>query len=265
MLLRVVRKLSLSDQVFEQLAREIVSGRCKPGTQLPPERSLVQSLKVNRHVVREALKRLEQLGLIKIAQGGGTTVLDFRHHAGLDLLALMAETAQASEKSMTYWLAVHEMRAVIGADTARLCALRGSKEIKKTIVDVASKMAEIADGTELFALELRFWELVVEGAGNIVYQLAFNSLIKGVLAPAVADLAREWSVYEVKQSAYRVPIATAIAMGDARGAESKTREAMNLVFVFLAKKRAATTEPLTEAAADVPAPRRVASRKPRRE
>lgn len=233
MLLRVIRKLSLSDQVFEQLSREIVSGRCKPDTQLPPERTLVETFRVNRHVVREALKRLEQIGLVNISQGGGTTVLDFRRHAGLDLLALMAEYAEADEKSLKNWLAIHEMRAVIAADSARLCALRADQALKQKIVEQAGKMAEVADGPELFTLELRFWELVIEGAQNIAYQLAFNSLVKAVLASAVMDLATQWSIHEIKQGGYRVPIAMAIALGDARTAEQKTREAMSMVFEVL--------------------------------
>lgn len=93
--LRTVRNQSLGDQVFEQLGREIVLGHFAPGEHLPPERTLVETFGVNRHVVREALKRLEQMGLIRGAQGDGTLVLDFKKTAGLDLLALMAEQAQA--------------------------------------------------------------------------------------------------------------------------------------------------------------------------
>src|SRR3954468_19844821 len=116
MSLAVVRNLSLADQVFQQLASAILSSRYKPGQALPAERKLVETFKVNRHVVREALKRLEQIGLVRITQGGGTHVLDFTKHAGLDLLAMMADYSNAQQSAMGVWLAVHEMRAVIMAD-----------------------------------------------------------------------------------------------------------------------------------------------------
>jgi len=182
MALRVIHSRSLADQVFEQLASEILSGRCAVGSNLPAERKLVEAFEVNRHVVREALKRLEQVGLIKISQGGGTKVADFTRHAGLDLLALMADYANTGADTLTYWLAVHEMRLANAADVARLCALRATPELKQEILSIARQMSESRDRAELFALELRFWDRMLEGAQNIAYRLAYNSLIKGVLA-----------------------------------------------------------------------------------
>jgi DNA-binding FadR family transcriptional regulator len=226
MVLRVIQSRSLADQVFEQLTTEILSGRCAVGTNLPAERKLVETFEVNRHVVREALKRLEQVGLVKISQGGGTKVADFTRHAGLDLLALMADYASASADMLSYWLAVQEMRLATAADVARLCAIRATPELKQEILSIARKMSESKDSAELFALELRFWDRMLEGAQNIAYRLAYNSLIKGVLAPSVADLARALSVREIKETGFRLPIANAIAKGDAHAAESRTREAL---------------------------------------
>ena len=53
---------------------------------MPSERTLAEELGVNRHAVREALKRLQQAGLIRIAQGGATRVLDWRQSGGLEVL-----------------------------------------------------------------------------------------------------------------------------------------------------------------------------------
>jgi GntR family transcriptional repressor for pyruvate dehydrogenase complex len=226
MTLRAIESQSLADQVFEQLVEEIMAGRYQPASNLPSERKLVEIFKVNRHVVREALKRLEQIGLVKVSQGGGTRVDDFQRTAGLDLLALMAAHAHVREDATKYWLAVHEMRAAIAADAARLCSLRAGPEIKKDILKIARSMSDLGEGPEVFALELRFWDRVLEGAGNIAYRLALNSLLKAVFAPEIRDLAREWSIHEVKESGYRIPIATAIAAGDAGAAESRTRESL---------------------------------------
>ena len=236
MALRVIQSRSLADQVFEQLTSEILSGRCAVGTNLPAERKLVETFDVNRHVVREALKRLEQVGLVKISQGGGTKVRDFTRHAGLDLLALMADYASASEDTLTYWLAVHEMRLANAADVARLCAIRASPELKSEILSIARKMSKADDGAELFGLELRFWDRLLEGAQNIAYRLAYNSLVKGALAPAVADVARALSIKEIKDTGYRLPIANAIAKGDAHAAESRTREALRGVVERLVRQ-----------------------------
>jgi DNA-binding FadR family transcriptional regulator len=257
MALKAVRTQSLSDQIFEQIGREIMVGRFAAGAHLPPERTLGTTFGVNRHVVREALKRLEQIGLIRVTQGEGTVVLDFKRTAGLDLLALMAEHAGAEADVMTYWLAVHEMRAAIGADAARLCAERGSKALKGELLAIADRMAAIGDGPELFTLEIEFWTRVIDGSGNIAYRLGYNTLVKAVLSPAAVDLARTWSIYEVRKDGYRAPIAKAIAAGDAKRAEAKTRESMNLVVTFLKKQLAAGKE----AAAKTRAPVRAAPRR----
>jgi GntR family transcriptional repressor for pyruvate dehydrogenase complex len=222
--LEAVKNRSLADQVFAQLATEIVGSRYQPGAALPSERELAEVFGVNRHVVREALKRLAQASLVKIAQGGHTRVLDYRRHAGLEMLTLFAEYANGNEQVVGHWLAVLEMRASMAAEVVRLCALRASPELRKELVEITEKMRLSGDSQEIYTLEVRFWERALEGANNIAYQLAFNSLIKSAIR--MGHAAREMSVQEVKNSGYRVSLAEAIAAGDAERAETETRTRM---------------------------------------
>ena len=223
MALRAVQERSLGDQVFDQLAAEIMSERYAPGAGLPAERALAEIFKVNRHVVREALKRLEQVGLIAVSRGAGAEVTDFKRSAGLDLLAMMAEHAHGGEVDK-YLLSVLEMRALIGADVVRLCALRASQAVRDDLVDLARTMKAASSAPMLFALEVRFWERLLDGADNIAYRLAFNSLLKG--AYAMGTLAQEWSLAEIRSSDHRGPLAAAIAQGKAAEAEAITRSIM---------------------------------------
>jgi DNA-binding FadR family transcriptional regulator len=222
--LHAIRTRSLSEQVFEQLAAEIITGRYAPGTYLPAERALTGVFDVNRHVVREALKRLEQVGLVKVSQGGGTKVLDFKRQAGLDLLALMSEHSRVGEDVAVIWRSVLEMRASIAADLVRLCTLRGSDETKRELVAIAAKMAETKSDEELFALDIRFWETMADGSANMAYRLALNTMVRS--AQANGDVGVQWAVTEVRTNQCRVPLAAAIAAGDAVRAEADTRDAM---------------------------------------
>lgn len=231
--LHAVHNRSLADQVFEQIASEIMDGVYEPGTHLPSERTLAEVFGVNRHVVREALKRLEQINLVKVSQGGGTQVLDYRRHAGLDLLALMAKYARGGMDVAKSWLAVLEMRAAIAADVSRLCAIRGSREIKDQLVAISEQMRNTSDARKIFDLEIHFWDLVIEGADNIAYRLAFNSLLTG--SRTAPDVAVEWSVGEVKANDYRRAIAEAIAAEDAERAETQTRKTMRATIKVLAR------------------------------
>jgi GntR family transcriptional regulator, transcriptional repressor for pyruvate dehydrogenase complex len=247
--LRAIHNRSLADQVFEQLAREIIVGRYPAASSLPAERTLASVFGVNRHVVREGLKRLEQIGFLKISQGGGTKVLDFKRHAGLDLLALMAEHATGGRDVAAVWVAVLEMRATIAADIARLCAERASPRIKEELVSISSQMREATTSAQLHLLEVRFWERAVEGAGNLAYRLAYNSLIKS--AQAMGQTAEEWAARELRANDYRTAIAKAIFEGDATGAEAETRTAMRKAVDILASsiQRSTADEPAAPEAA----------------
>ncbi|HMJ15282.1 MAG TPA: GntR family transcriptional regulator [Polyangiaceae bacterium] len=242
--LHAVARRSLADQVSEQLADGILSGRYAIGSNLPPERQLSESFGVNRHVVREALQRLEQLGMIAISRASGARVLDVTREAGLELLATMAEYARDGADVARHWRATLEMRATIAADVARLCALRGDAEVKSDLLALAREMDATTDTQALFALEVRFWIRILDGAGNLPYRLAFNSLMKGV--SALGSVAQHWSIEEIRKSGGRTPLAEAIAAGDVLKAEADTRKiARGTVAAFERVSGLASVEPRT--------------------
>jgi DNA-binding FadR family transcriptional regulator len=224
--LHAIRPRSLSEQVFEQLAAEIITGVYTPGAQLPAERALTDVFDVNRHVVREALKRLEQIGLVKISQGGGTRVLDFKRHAGLDLLAIMSEHARGGDDVAAIWLAVLEMRAAIAADLVRLCAERASTEAKAEMVAMARKMKAMAEqgatAEEIFRQDVLFWELLADGAANIAYRLSLNTMVRS--AQVRGALAAQWSLAQLQMNDFHIPVAVAMAAGDGKKAEEMMRD-----------------------------------------
>jgi GntR family transcriptional regulator, transcriptional repressor for pyruvate dehydrogenase complex len=74
-LFRPPSKKKAFDEVFEQLLAMISQGRLKPGDKLPPERTLAEMLAVSRQTIREALKKAESRGLIRVRQGEGTFIL----------------------------------------------------------------------------------------------------------------------------------------------------------------------------------------------
>jgi GntR family transcriptional repressor for pyruvate dehydrogenase complex len=221
--LEQAHKRSLSEDVFEQLLGEIASGRLPAGSAIPSERELTSVFAVNRHVVREAIKRLEQVGLLMGAQGGRTKVLDYRHTAGLDVLALLAEHARPGTETLPLLTAALEMRAGIGADVARLCAERDAERAGADLLTIAESLAE-ARGDELLELDQRFWQRILDGAGNLAYQLAFNSLIRVVHARR--DLSVSWLEGELRRGAHRRPIAIAIAAGDPAAAAAEAQSAL---------------------------------------
>lgn len=197
--LEPIARSSLPDAVFDQLADQILSRRLEPGEPLPSERDLSKALGVNRGAVREALKRLAQAGLIEQRHGGGTKVLDYRRTAGLDLLTRLLLTPQG-QPDLHVARSVVEMRAALAPDIARLCALRAGPELHALLREIVVDMREASEPEELGRLQvlsLELWELLVSGADNIAYRLAFNTLrhtyeqIREALVIALADELRQ--------------------------------------------------------------------------
>ena len=62
--------------IINQIKTAIIQGELPLGTQLPPERELVQMLGVSRSSIREALKALEVQGIVESRQGGGYFVVN---------------------------------------------------------------------------------------------------------------------------------------------------------------------------------------------
>lgn len=172
-----IARRPVSEAVFEQLRAAILSGGYAAGDPLPAERLLAESFAVNRHAVREALKRLQQAGLVEVRHGGATRVRDWRTDGGLDLLA---HVPFAGERGGGPELlrSVVEARRWIGIDVARLAATRASAG------QVAALRLRAADATNpaasLDALSVRYealWRAIVEASDNLAYLLAYNSLL----------------------------------------------------------------------------------------
>jgi len=70
------QKASIAQETFDSIAEKIRSGGFAPGDQIPGERTLARQLKVGRTSVREAIRRLETVGLLETRQGLGTFVKD---------------------------------------------------------------------------------------------------------------------------------------------------------------------------------------------
>ncbi|HEY6882398.1 MAG TPA: GntR family transcriptional regulator, partial [Polyangiales bacterium] len=149
----VAHSKSLVEQVFRQLAYTIVAGHHKAGTNLPSERALADEFSVNRQVVREAVRRLAQLGLVQVLHGDGTRVLDFREHGGLDVLALLMEQAHGRKNSLALWVPILELRGALAPEVVRHCALRAKLSLRRELVRTCQQMSRAADDREICDLE----------------------------------------------------------------------------------------------------------------
>jgi GntR family transcriptional regulator, transcriptional repressor for pyruvate dehydrogenase complex len=69
-----VKKLRVIEEILDKMRALLASGKLAQGTKLPAERELCVMLSVSRPSLREALKVLDILGVIKTREGAGTYV-----------------------------------------------------------------------------------------------------------------------------------------------------------------------------------------------
>jgi len=246
---------TLSATVYRRLLHGLLAGDPAPGAPLPSERTLSERFGVNRHAVREAVKRLQQAGLVRVTQGGATRVLDWREHGGL---ALMEDLVEADPESPELLRAALEMRLCVGVDAARRCAERASAGLLADLAatverteplgpDPASsapaRTAAHPDDLHADAYEA-LWRAIVLGADNVAYRLALNSLIAGENGVRLRAL----SLGEARDVATQRALVDAIAAGDADRAGNLATDLLQRT-IALAQAAFASGAALPEAAA----------------
>jgi GntR family transcriptional regulator, transcriptional repressor for pyruvate dehydrogenase complex len=204
---------SVSGRVYEDLRARILTREIE---ELPSERQLAQELGASRHAVREALKRLQQSGLIRISQGGATRVRDWRRHGGLELLLGLDHVPAGLEIER----AVMEMRASIGADAARRAATRATAVQRAELEARAEMLAAETDLDVRNSIYEAFWDLIIDAADNLAYRLALNTLVsQRAVSLEAAQVAAEIS----DEVAVRA-LAAAVARGRGDEAFATARE-----------------------------------------
>lgn len=164
--------LRIAQEVARQLQAEILAGRYRAGDKLPPERRLAETLGVNRGTLREALKQLQHMGLVRSRQGDGTRVLDFLQTAGLDLLRYLFPVAESSGLELLG--DVLEFRQIIGREVARLAARRAGPEHIQRLEAIAASQPRSPE--QCLQQDLDFYVELGRATGNMVFMLLLNSV-----------------------------------------------------------------------------------------
>ncbi len=207
-----IGRRSLVDGVVEELQGRILRGEMRPGETLPAELELAEKLGVSRTAVREALNRLAAARLVSIRHSGAKYILDYRHSAGLELLAalLVGPRGQVASDVVR---SVMEMRSALAPDIARLAARRRTPAVIAQLrAALASMQAARTDLAALQDLVGDFWSHLVDGSANIAYRLAYNSLrasydqSKSLLTHVLADETADIETY--------VQVTDAVERGD---------------------------------------------------
>ncbi|MGB7436116.1 MAG: FadR/GntR family transcriptional regulator [Candidatus Acidiferrum sp.] len=202
-------------KVAEQLQAHIVD-ELKPGDMLPPERELVRMFGVSRSSIRDAIRRLETVGLLEPRQGIGTVVRDISADA---LFAPVTGVLLQKRRVISELL---DVRMIIEPALARRAALHASPEQIAELTEMLDKQEE----------KVQQGELATEEDSNFHYTIALaasNSVmlkLVHVLMDSLREL-RERSLEvggrQAKSLAAHRRVLAAIKQGDAAAADAAMR------------------------------------------
>ena len=160
-ILSPVERHSVADQVAKKILDLVRTGNLKPGDQLPPERDLAQMLQVSRPSLREAMRGLQILGVVKSRQGGGAYI------SSLDAADLLGPLQFLITLNTQNVHSLYESRVLIDGGIARMAAERLSDadiERLRAIVDVQRKL--VGDALGFRVSDLEFHRTIMEATGN---------------------------------------------------------------------------------------------------
>jgi len=164
----------VSDQVFRSLLEAVLAGRYEPGEKLPTQRALAADLGVTMSSLREALKRLEQMGLVEARQGDAMRVRDWREHGGLDVIAHLLFRSGGLDAGVM--ADVLEARGLMLRELAALAAERRDDAQARRLVELADQVAGAPDAAAAQLVDFAFFTELAQAAGNLVFVLVLNSI-----------------------------------------------------------------------------------------
>jgi DNA-binding FadR family transcriptional regulator len=167
---RKITRRKLSDEVFDRLLKEIETGGYPPNTQIPSERELMAAYGVGRPAIREAMQRLEKLGLIVITHG---------------------ERARVSQPTVADVIGQieHAARHILATQPQSLTQLQDARIFFEIgMVREAARLADAADVDRLEAALTRQASYLRRDSGRFVAaDMEFHTAIAAVTRNAVLE------------------------------------------------------------------------------
>ncbi|AVQ40283.1 FadR family transcriptional regulator [Clostridium botulinum] len=164
-----IKNAKVYEQVIEQIKAMIISGNLQKGDKLPSERELVDQLKVSRTSIREALRALEIVGLIKCKQGEGNFIRDNFDNSLFEPLSLVFMLERSNKEDII------EVRRIIEVEAAALAAKRITKDQLKRLEYIIYEFKNSEDEKILVNLDKNFHYEIAQASNNFILLNIINS------------------------------------------------------------------------------------------
>jgi DNA-binding FadR family transcriptional regulator len=224
-MLKPIKKESVRGQVSWQLRDQILRRNWPPGSKLPSENELSQTMGVSRVSIREGIQQLVSLGIVETRHGEGTFVRELDGQAQFNALIpqLMLEDIDI--------LHVLEYRRIVEKGAAALAAERASEQDLAEMEAVYEHMVQVRDDVAEFSrADLEFHLVLAKATGNPII-IKVNNVLRTILEVSMENIVETLGMEDGLH--YHRLIIGAVRARDARAAESIMQEHVDRTIVRL--------------------------------
>jgi DNA-binding FadR family transcriptional regulator len=164
----------LSDRVYEYLLHQLIAGAFPVNSRIPTEFELAERLSVSRPVVRDALQRLRDEGLLASRQGSGTMVLK-RPDSAITSFAPISSIADI-QRCFVFRYALEGEAAALAARQHDAAAIR-RLNTALSVLEAAG-----AEGRAAETEDLDFHYAVADATGNHFFTATLTAIREQIAA-----------------------------------------------------------------------------------
>ena len=174
---RAAKQNRIFQDVVDQIEEAIVDGKLQPGDTLPSERDLKELFQTSRGTLREALRVLEQKGLIeiKLGVGGGSVVKAAPLEQVCESLDLLVRFQQISLQHLAEFR--EGLEGLVAATAARRATRRDIAELEKLVDKARLYVARgVSQWRRFVEIDKQIHQALARVTGNPMY-IVVNQMI----------------------------------------------------------------------------------------
>ena len=170
----IIQKKSLADMIAETLKQQITEGTYRVGDKLPTEPELMKTFGVGRSSVREAVKLLVNMGVVRVQQGSGTFVAVPSNNDDVNIKISTADRTELDEVRKILDIAIVE----------KAVARRTEKDIERMRASLEKRKVNAEKGLleECIEADLNFHIAIADAAHNRILADIYRSAATHLLS-----------------------------------------------------------------------------------
>ena len=170
---KAIQSSRLYEQIVRQIEESILKGELTAGSQLPAERDLAKQFGVSRTAVREAIKALQEKGLVDAFPGRGTFVTNGTPNSMRRSLDRLVKSGEEEGRAHLV-----EVRDILEPEIAALAAVRAGDQDVAAMQEAVEVMDTAAwDSDRYIEADLDFHLALAEAAENPIVLSLIDSIV----------------------------------------------------------------------------------------